>query len=102
MTNKKTRKPPIKRSKVVLSGDEIIEQLEHKLNMSPREAAELFEVFFSEIKESVEKEKEVRLMQLGNFTLKKAGKYTVDFRPAPVLARRLITYHLAKEKEANA
>ncbi len=90
----------MKRSKVTLTGDEIIEQLEYDLGLTTRESNELFAMMFAELKESIMQEEDTRLTGLGNFRLEdRSDGKAVKFKPSPRFKDRIISYHLAKMRE---
>jgi nucleoid DNA-binding protein len=99
LKSRKTQAPQ-KRSTVTLAGDEIVEQLEHELELSSREANEMFAMMFAELKESIMQERHARLANVGSFILEdRDGGKAVKFKPGKDFAARIISYHMSKLRE---
>ena len=67
---------------MALTKAEMSEYLFDKLGLSKRDAKELVELFFEEIRRALENGEQVKLSGFGNF----------DLRDIPITARRVVTF----------
>jgi integration host factor subunit alpha len=71
--------------------------LAERIGLNRRDAKELVEVFFDEIRHALERGEEVRLYGFGNFNLRdkasRPGRNPGTGLPAPIRARRVVTFH---------
>jgi len=81
---------------MTLTKAEMVEHLFDELGLNKREAKELVEMFFEEVRGALERGEGVKLSGFGNFTLrdKKArpGRNPKSGEAIPVSARRVVTF----------
>jgi len=74
----------------------MVEHLFDELGLNKREAKELVEMFFEEIRLALETGEHVKLSGFGNFMLrdkkKRPGRNPKTGKPIPVSARRVVTF----------
>ena len=74
----------------------IAESLYEKLGLNKREARELVEIYFDEIKEALSNGKQVKLSGFGNFDLRdkkeRPGRNPKTGESIPISARRVVTF----------
>ena len=74
----------------------MVENLFDKLGLNKREAKELVEMFFEEIRIALETGDHVKLSGFGNFMLRdkkqRPGRNPKTGKPIPVSARRVVTF----------
>lgn len=79
-----------------LTKAELAESLFNKLGLNKREAKELVENFFEEIRTSLEKGECVKLSGFGNFNLRdksqRPGRNPKTGEEIPITARRVVTF----------
>lgn len=79
-----------------LTKAELAEQLHEELGLNKREAKELVEMFFEEIRESLERNESVKLSGFGNFDLRdksqRPGRNPKTGEEIPITARRVVTF----------
>ena len=79
-----------------LTKAELAESLYNKLGLNKREAKELVENFFEEIRTSLEKGECVKLSGFGNFNLRdksqRPGRNPKTGEEIPITARRVVTF----------
>ena len=72
------------------------ESLFEELGLNKREAKELVEVFFEEVRLALEEGEEVKLSGFGNFTLRdkseRPGRNPKTGEEIPITARRVVTF----------
>ena len=72
------------------------ENLYEELGLNKREAKELVEVFFEEVRLALEEGEEVKLSGFGNFTLRnknqRPGRNPKTGEEIPISARRVVTF----------
>ncbi|QAX82104.1 integration host factor subunit alpha [Candidatus Pseudomonas adelgestsugas] len=88
-----------------LTKAEIAERLCEELSLNRREAKELVELFFKEIRYALAENEQVKLSGFGNFDLRdkrqrpgrnpKTGEYT------PITARRVVTFRPGQKLKAR-
>ncbi|MBX2808842.1 MAG: integration host factor subunit alpha [Cellvibrionaceae bacterium] len=80
----------------VLTKAEISEKLHEDLGLNKREAKELVELFFEEIRFSLENNEQVKLSGFGNFDLRdkrqRPGRNPKTGEEIPISARRVVTF----------
>ena len=83
---------------------ELVERLFTELGLNRREARELVEQFFEEIKHSLERGDEVRISGFGNFGVRdkreRPGRNPKTGKEIPITARRVVTFHASQKLKA--
>lgn len=81
---------------VTLTKAEMVEQLFEQLGLNKREAKDLVEMFFEEIRTALGKGQHVKLSGFGNFMLRdktqRPGRNPKTGEEIPVDARRVVTF----------
>ncbi|MEZ5534356.1 MAG: integration host factor subunit alpha [Thiolinea sp.] len=81
---------------VTLTKADMVEHLYDELGLNKREAKDLVEMFFEEIRESLGKGENVKLSGFGNFMLRdkaqRPGRNPKTGEEIPVEARRVVTF----------
>lgn len=79
-----------------LTKAEMAERLFDEMGLNKREAKELVEQFFEEIKQSLENNEQVKLSGFGNFDLRdkrqRPGRNPKTGEEIPIQARRVVTF----------
>lgn len=79
-----------------LTKAEMAERLINELGLSKRDAKEMVELFFSEIKECLTENEQVKLSGFGNFDLRdkrqRPGRNPKTGEEIPISARRVVTF----------
>ena len=79
-----------------LTKAEIAEKLYNDLGLNKREAKELVELFFENIRSSLEQNEQVKLSGFGNFDLRdkkqRPGRNPKTGEEIPISARRVVTF----------
>lgn len=81
---------------MALTKAELAEKLFEELGLNKREAKELVELFFEEIRLALEQGSQVKLSGFGNFDLrdknKRPGRNPKTGEEIPITARRVVTF----------
>lgn len=81
---------------MALTKDKIAESLITKYDLSKRDAKEMVELFFSEIRSTLESGTQVKLSGFGNFDLRdkgeRPGRNPKTGEDIPIQARRVVTF----------
>lgn len=81
---------------MALTKAELADNLFDKLNVSKREAKELVELYFEEIRSALESGEQVKLSGFGNFDLRdkssRPGRNPKTGEDIPISARRVVTF----------
>lgn len=81
---------------MALTKAELADNLFDKLNVSKREAKELIELYFEEIRGALESGEQVKLSGFGNFDLRdkssRPGRNPKTGEDIPISARRVVTF----------
>ena len=81
---------------MTLTKAEMVEHLFDELGLNNREAKELVEMFFEEVRGALERGEGVKLSGFGNFTLRdkkqRPGRNPKSGEAIPVSARRVVTF----------
>ena len=93
-----------------LTKAEMAEKLFEELGLNKREAKEVVELFFEEVRSSLESNEQVKLSGFGNFDLRdksqRPGRNPKTGEEIPITARRVVTFRpgqkLKARVEANA
>ena len=88
-----------------LTKAEIAETLYEELGIIKREAKDLVDLFFEEIRVSLEANEEVKLSGFGNFELKdkrqRPGRNPKTGEDIPISARRVVTFRPGQKLKAR-
>ncbi|MBK6289327.1 MAG: integration host factor subunit alpha [Gammaproteobacteria bacterium] len=91
-------------SKALTKAD-IAEKLFEDLGLNKREAKELVEMFFEEIRQSLEGNEQVKLSGFGNFDLRdkrqRPGRNPKTGEEIPISARRVVTFRPGQKLKAR-
>ena len=81
---------------MALTKADIAESLYEELGLNKREARELVEIYFDELKEALSNGKQVKLSGFGNFDLsdkkERPGRNPKTGESIPISARRVVTF----------
>lgn len=81
---------------MALTKAEMSEYLFEKLRLSKRDAKELVELFFEEVRRALENGEQVKLSGFGNFDLRdknqRPGRNPKTGKDIPITARRVVTF----------
>lgn len=81
------------------------ERLYEEVGLNKREAKELVELFFEEIRASLERNEEVKLSGFGNFSLRdkneRPGRNPRTGEEIPITARRVVTFRPGQKLRAR-
>lgn len=88
-----------------LTKAEMAERLFEDLGLNKREAKELVEQFFEEIRLSLEQNEQVKLSGFGNFDLRdkkqRPGRNPKTGKEIPIQARRVVTFRPGQKLKAR-
>jgi len=81
---------------MALTKAELAEHLFEKVGLSKRDAKDMVECFFEEIRETLEKGEQVKLSGFGNFDIRekseRPGRNPKTGEDIPISARRVVTF----------
>lgn len=81
------------------------ESLHEELGLNKREAKEIVEAFFEEIRQSLEQNESVKLSGFGNFDLRdkaqRPGRNPKTGEEIPISARRVVTFRPGQKLKAR-
>ncbi|MCO4798440.1 MAG: integration host factor subunit alpha [Colwelliaceae bacterium] len=81
---------------MALTKAEVAEHLFEKVGLSKRDAKEMVEVFFEEVRETLEAGEQVKLSGFGNFDLRvkseRPGRNPKTGEDIPISARKVVTF----------
>lgn len=84
-----------------LTKAEMAEKLYNELGLSKREAKDMVELFFSEIRECLRENEQVKLSGFGNFDLRdkrqRPGRNPKTGEEIPISARRVVTFRAGQK-----
>jgi len=90
---------------MTLTKADIAEHLFEEIGLNKREAKELVDLFFEEIRCALENNTSVKLSSFGNFTLRdkaqRPGRNPRTGEEKPVSARRVVTFHSGLKLKAR-
>lgn len=90
---------------MALTKAEIAERLFDELGLNKREAKELVELFFEEVRQALEAGEQVKLSGFGNFDLRKKnqrpGRNPKTGEEIPITARRVVTFRPGQKLKAR-
>jgi len=91
---------------MALTKADMTEQLYEELGFNKREAKELVEMFFEEIRGALEEGDQVKLSGFGNFELRdkneRPGRNPKTGEEIPITARRVVTFRPGQNLKARA
>ena len=83
-----------------LTKADLAEMLYEELGFNKREAKEIVELFFEEIRTALESGRDVKLSGFGNFDLR-AGRNPKTGEEIPITARRVVTFRPGQKLKAR-
>lgn len=90
---------------MALTKADIAENLFRTLGLNKREAKEIVEIFFEEIRFALERGEMVKLSGFGNFNLRnkkqRPGRNPKTGREIPITARRVVTFRSGQKLKAR-
>jgi integration host factor subunit alpha len=90
---------------VALTKAEMAERLYEELGLNKREAKELVELFFEEVRAALEDGDQVKLSGFGNFDLRdkneRPGRNPKTGEEIPITARRVVTFRPGQKLKAR-
>ena len=90
---------------MALTKADMAERLFEELGLNKREAKEVVELFFEEIRGSLEKGQQVKLSGFGNFDLRdkkqRPGRNPKTGEEIPITARRVVTFRPGQKLKAR-
>ena len=88
-----------------LTKAEMAEKLFEELGLNKREAKEVVELFFEEVRTSLEENEQVKLSGFGNFDLRdksqRPGRNPKTGEEIPITARRVVTFRPGQKLKAR-
>ena len=82
---------------MTLTKAELLDLLFEKVGLNKREAKDMVEAFFEEIRAQLERNESVKLSGFGNFQLRdkpqRPGRNPKTGEEIPITARRVVTFH---------
>lgn len=89
---------------VTLTKAELADMLSEKVGLNKREAKDMVEAFFEEIRVALEGGHSVKLSGFGNFQLRnkpqRPGRNPKTGEEIPITARRVVTFHASQKLKA--
>lgn len=86
---------------MTLTKAELADLMFEKVGLNKREAKDMVESFFEEIRMALEKGKSVKLSGFGNFQLRekpqRPGRNPKTGEEIPITARRVVTFHASQK-----
>lgn len=90
---------------MALTKADFAERLFDELGLNKREAKEMVELFFEEIKSSLEKGEQVKISGFGKFELRdkasRPGRNPKTGEEIPITARRVVTFRAGQKLKAR-
>ena len=87
-----------------LTKAELAEMLFEQVGLNKREAKDMVETFFEEIRDALERGESVKLSGFGNFQLRdkpqRPGRNPTTGQEIPISARRVVTFHASQKLKA--
>jgi integration host factor subunit alpha len=84
---------------MTLTKAELVDLLFEKIGLNKREAREMVEAFFDEIRKALERGESVKLSGFGHFQLRdkpqRPGRNPKTGQEIPITARRVVTFHVS-------
>src|SRR6476660_793485 len=89
---------------MTLTKAELADLLSEKVGLNKREAKDMVEAFFEEIRGALERGESVKLSGFGNFQLRdkpqRPGRNPKTGEEIPISARRVVTFHASQKLKA--
>ena len=86
---------------ITLTKADMVEHLFEELGLNKREAKDLVETFFEEVRDALETGRNVKLSGFGNFQLRdkpqRPGRNPKTGEEIPITARRVVTFHASQK-----
>jgi len=90
---------------MALTKADMAEKLFEELGLNKREAKELVEIFFEELRDALERGEAVKLSGFGNFVLRdknqRPGRNPKTGEEIPITARRVVTFRPGQKLKAK-
>jgi integration host factor subunit alpha len=90
---------------MALTKAEMAERLFEEFGLNKREAKDLVEMFFEELRSALENGRQVKLSGFGNFNLRlkkeRPGRNPKTGEEIPITARRVVTFHPGQKLKAR-
>ncbi len=90
---------------MTLTKAELSDLLFEKVGLNKREAKDMVEAFFDEVRDALEKGNGVKLSGFGNFQLRekpqRPGRNPKTGEEIPITARRVVTFHASQKLKAT-
>ena len=90
---------------MALTKADMAERLFEELGLNKREAKELVEMFFEEVRDALENGQQVKLSGFGNFDLRdknqRPGRNPKTGEEIPITARRVVTFRPGQKLKAR-
>lgn len=90
---------------MALTKADMIERLFEELGLNKREAKELVEIFFEELRDALERGEPIKLSGFGNFVLRdknqRPGRNPKTGEEIPITARRVVTFRPGQKLKAK-
>ncbi len=90
---------------MALTKADMAEKLFEELGLNKREAKELVEIFFEELRNALERDEAVKLSGFGNFVLRdknqRPGRNPKTGEEIPITARRVVTFRPGQKLKAK-
>ncbi|HEU0289381.1 MAG TPA: integration host factor subunit alpha [Burkholderiales bacterium] len=98
------REIPLKGDNMTLTKAELADLLFEKVGFNKREAKDMVESFFEEVRTALENGQGVKLSGFGNFQLRdkpqRPGRNPKTGEEIPITARRVVTFHASQKLKA--
>jgi integration host factor subunit alpha len=95
----------IKLATSTLTKAELADLLFEQVGLNKREAKDMVEAFFDEIRSALERGEEVKLSGFGNFQLRdkpqRPGRNPKTGEEIPITARRVVTFHASQKLKVS-
>lgn len=90
---------------MALTKADIVDKLFDELGLNKREAKEIVEMFFEEVRAALERGEQVKLSGFGNFALRdkntRPGRNPKTGKEIPISARRVVTFRSGQKLKAR-
>jgi len=90
---------------MALTKAEMAERLFEEFGLNKREAKDLVEMFFEELRTALEQGRQIKLSGFGNFNLRlkneRPGRNPKTGEEIPISARRVVTFHPGQKLKAR-
>ncbi len=97
--------PELDADALTLTKAELAEMLFERVGLNKREAKDMVETFFDEIRDALERGESVKLSGFGNFQLRdkpqRPGRNPKTGEEIPISARRVVTFHASQKLKSQ-